>query len=106
MVKPIVPHATDNIFGAARAIARAIRLLGRRSQREERLRSLLLSTAARDPALNCSLRSRLTACSRYLDRFGGCLAAPVTRPAPRQPININEVDTDVLVARQCTDHRA
>src|SRR5829696_10237559 len=48
MVKPIVPHATDNIFGAARAIARAIRLLHRRSQREERLRSLLLSTAARD----------------------------------------------------------
>ena len=48
MVKPIVPHATDNIFGAARAIARAIRLLRRRSQREERLRSLLLSTAARD----------------------------------------------------------
>ena len=52
MVKPIVPHATDNILGAARAIARAIRLLRRRSQREERLRSLLLSTAgARFPTL-------------------------------------------------------
>jgi hypothetical protein len=35
MVKPIVPHATDNILGAARAIARAIRLLRRRSQRED-----------------------------------------------------------------------
>ena len=36
------------LFIAARAIARGIRLLRRRSQREERLRSLLLSTAARD----------------------------------------------------------
>ena len=55
MVKPIVPHATDNIFGAARAIARAIRLLRRRSQREERLRSLLLGTAAAEgwPAAYC-----------------------------------------------------
>jgi hypothetical protein len=36
------------IFVAARAIARGIRLLRRRSQREKHLRSLLLSTVARD----------------------------------------------------------
>jgi hypothetical protein len=59
----------------ARSCARGIRLLRRRSQREKRLRSLLLSTAARDsPTLavlliwaargvfNCSLRSRGSRC--------------------------------------------
>ena len=40
--------ARSSFLGAARAIARGVRLLRRRSQRKERLRSLLLSTAARD----------------------------------------------------------
>jgi hypothetical protein len=42
----------------SRRIAPGSRRLCRRSQRELRLRSLLRSTAARDPLLDCSLRSR------------------------------------------------
>jgi hypothetical protein len=73
--------APSNLFVIARAIARGIRLLRRRSQREERLRSL---------RVHCSLRSlRLALGSRCLPhslrRRKTCLLARSSRTAARQP---------------------
>jgi hypothetical protein len=61
ILNKFVPHWMTRVarilFGAARAIARGIRLLRRRSQMEERLCSLLLSTAERDfPTLAAPFR--------------------------------------------------
>ena len=41
-----------------------------------------------------------------LGRFGDCLAATAIRAATREPIDVDEVDTYLLVAGQRADHRA
>jgi hypothetical protein len=70
---------------------------------EKRVRSLLLSTPVRDPMFSRSDAQPRS--SAYVIKLGANSAATTSGATASEPVDVDEVDTYVLIAGQGADHR-